>query len=215
MGTVRRWAERIRALLFPGRLDAEMDDELRFHIEMETEKNLRRGMDPAEARRQAMIAFGGVERFREQTREERGVKPVEDLIQDVRFALRTFRKSPGFALTALLTLALGIGATTTIFSVVDGILLRPLPYHHPGELVRVWPEQTFSKSLLTEFRPEVPFLQGLAAHRYQSFTLPGDGLGDPEELWGGAVSFDPGARTARGRAKTAPVARKTAAPATA
>ncbi len=181
---------RLTALFGRRRLDAEMDDELRFHIEMETEKNIRSGMAPAEARRQAMIAFGGVDRFREQTREERGVKPVDDLIQDVRFALRTFRKSPGFALTALLTLALGIGATTTIFSVVDGILLRPLSYHHPGELVRVWPEQAFSKSLLTEFRPEVPFLEGLAAHRNQSFTLPGDGISEPEELWGGAVSFD-------------------------
>lgn len=178
------------ALFGRDRMDAEMDEELRFHLEMETEKNLRKGMNPREARRQALLAFGGVERFKEQTREERGGRPMDDLAHDTRYALRQFRKNPGFAAVALLTLALGIGATTTIFSVVDGVLLSPLSYHHPEELVRVWPEQTFSKSMLTEFRPEVPFLQGLAAHRYESFPLPGDGLGEPEELWGGQVSFD-------------------------
>lgn len=190
MTWLRSLKVRWMALFERGRMDAEMDQELRFHLEMEMEKNLRKGMNPAEARRQAILAFGGVDRFKERSREERGVKPMEDLAHDTRYAFRQLRKNPGFAGVAILTLALGIGATTTIFSVVDGVLLTPLPYHHPEELVRVWPEQAFSKSLLTEFRPEVPFLEGLAAHRYESFTLPGDGLGEPEELWGGEVSFD-------------------------
>ena len=130
--------ERVQALLFRHRLDAEMDEELRFHLEMEVEKNLRTGMGAEDANRRAMIAFGGVERFRERTREERGLRPMEDLGADLRFALRTLRKTPGFTAVALLSLGLGIGANTAVFSVVNAILLRDLPFHAPRELVNVY-----------------------------------------------------------------------------
>jgi len=146
-------------------MDAEMDEELRFHLEMETKKNLRAGMTPREARRQALVAFGGVERFREQVRHERGVQVVDDSIQDVRYALRQLRKHPGFSLVAILTVALGIGATTTIFSVVSGVVLDPLTFREPGRLVRVWPQQSFTKSMLVQFRGEVSFLEGLSGIR--------------------------------------------------
>jgi len=125
------------ALMGKKEAEAEMDEELRFHLEMETKKNLRAGMDAGEARRQAMIAFGGVERFKEKTREERGVRWVENLIQDGRYALRQLRTNPGFALVAVLTLALGIGATTVVFSVFNTVVLRPLPFQEAHRLVRV------------------------------------------------------------------------------
>jgi predicted permease len=130
--------EFFRSLFLRNRIDAEMGEELQFHLEMETKKNIGKGMSPSEARRQAMIAFGGVERFKERTREERGVRALEDLVADVRFAFRTLRKSPGFATVAVLSLALGIGANTAIFSVVNAMLVRELPYQDPDALVNVY-----------------------------------------------------------------------------
>ena len=129
---------RLGALFGKGVQEKEMDEELSFHLAMETEKNLRRGMDPAEARRQAMVAFGGVDRFKEKTREERGIRPLEELWADARFALRSLRKSPGFAAVAILSLALGIGANTAIFSVVNAILVRDFPFTDPEELVTIY-----------------------------------------------------------------------------
>jgi predicted permease len=130
--------ERWRALWGREELDEEMDDELRFHLEMETGKNLRAGFSPEEARRQARIAFGGVERFKEQARGERGVRPLEDFIADLRFSFRTLRKSPGFTAVAVISLALGIGANTAIFSIVNAMLVRDLPFEAPGELVNIY-----------------------------------------------------------------------------
>jgi len=115
-----------------------MDQEMRFHLDMEVEENVRRGMSPGEARRAALLAFGGVDRFKERAREERGGRFLDDLRQDVHFTLRKLRHSPGFAIVALLTLALGIGANTAIFTLVDSILLRPLPFPGPDRLVRVY-----------------------------------------------------------------------------
>jgi macrolide transport system ATP-binding/permease protein len=133
-----RVGQRVRALLGRQRLDAEMDDEFRFHLEMETEKNLRAGMSPTEARRRAMIAFGGVERFKERTREEWGVRVLEDLIADLRFAFRSLSRSPGFTVVAILSLAVGIGANTAIFSMVNAMLLRDLPFETPQDLVNLY-----------------------------------------------------------------------------
>ena len=115
-----------------------MDEEMRFHLEMEVEAFVRKGMTLEEARREALLGFGGVERFKERARDERGGRVLDDLRLDLLFTLRKLRKSPGFALVVLLTLALGIGANTAIFTLVDGILLRPLPFPDPGRLVRVY-----------------------------------------------------------------------------
>lgn len=137
MRRFRGLAARLRALLFRRSADREMDEELRFHIEMETEKNLRRGLDPAEARRRALVAFGGVERYRERLREGRSLPFLEPLWADVRFALRSLGRTPGFAVLAALTIALGVGATTAVFSTLDAILLRPLPLLGVERLVTI------------------------------------------------------------------------------
>ena len=119
------------------RSDRRLREEIEEHLTLQTEENLRAGMPAAEARRQAVLKFGAVEAVREDYHAEQGLPFLETLLQDLRFALRMLAKSPGFAAVAILTTALGIGATTAIFSVVDATLLHPLPNPHPEELVRV------------------------------------------------------------------------------
>ncbi|MGH7720248.1 MAG: ADOP family duplicated permease [Gemmatimonadaceae bacterium] len=127
-----------RALLRRRAVERELDEELRFHIDREIEERIARGMSPERARASAMRDFGGVERFKEECRDERGVRWLDDLSQDLHFALRSLRSRPGFAALVILTLGFGIGATTAIFSVVNSVLLRPLAYRDPDRLVMVW-----------------------------------------------------------------------------
>ena len=128
---------RLRSLFRGGRDDAETEEELRFHLEMESEKNVSAGMAPREARRQAGLRLGGVEAIREAVRDARGTRPLEDLVRDLGYALRGARQNPGFTLVAVLTLALGIGANTAVFTVVDNILFRPPPFPHVDRLVSI------------------------------------------------------------------------------
>ena len=132
---------RLRGLLRSGYDDDDMNEELRFHVEMAAKRNIARGMSPAAARRDAIVRFGGIERARESAWDVQRSRRLEDVWRDARHAVRLLRRSPGFTLAALLTLGLGIGATTAIISVIDAVLLRPLPYADPGELVSFLPEQ--------------------------------------------------------------------------
>jgi putative ABC transport system permease protein len=128
---------RIREVFAKGRLDAELDEELQAHLEMLAEQNMERGMSGEEARRAAKIALGGTEQIKEAVRDQRGMPLLESLVANVRFGLRILRKNPGFGAVVVLTLALGIGANTAIFTVAYAALLAPLPYPQPGQLVNI------------------------------------------------------------------------------
>jgi predicted permease len=135
---VRAALARVRELFRRrSRFAAEQDEEFSFHLEMETAENIRRGMSDAEARRAALLRFGGTQRFREETSDARGVVTLDNLARDARFALRRLHRAPGFATGFIATLGIGIGAAVGIGTIVYGVLLRDLPYDEPDQLVRI------------------------------------------------------------------------------
>ena len=137
MDWIRILLSRSAALFRSKKLDADLDEELRAHIDLAIEENRRRGMNEPQARNAALRAFGGITQIRETYRVQRGLPWLDELLQDIRFATRQFARKQGFALVAILTLALGIGANTAIFTLTHALLLSGLPVSDPGRLVRV------------------------------------------------------------------------------
>ena len=175
---------RLRLLLARRSAESRMESEFHFHVEMDTERRIRSGTPPAEARRQSLLAFGGIERHRESMRDGRGGRWLEDLWMDLRYAARSLRRSPGFATVAIVTLALGIGANAAIFSVVDGVLLRPLPFASPERLVAI--TDLGYRGELLQLREHSRTLDVEAIGVGQEFNLTGSG--EPVRLEGAAVS---------------------------
>ena len=170
MSRVTALVRRLRGLFRRGREDAETRDELRFHLEMEAEKNLRAGMDPREARRRACARLGGVDAVREAVRDARGGRPLEDLVRDLGYAVRGLRRNPGFTLAAAVSLAVPIAFNTTSFTIVDSILFRPLPMARAAQLVDVYtshpvdPWSTSSYADYLDLRTENDVFTDMAAH---------------------------------------------------
>src|SRR5215472_3385800 len=129
----RLWA-RVTGLFSKKYRDQDMAQEFESHLQMHIDDNIRAGMSPEQARREALIKFGGMETAKESVRETSRLMWIDSTLRDLRYALRGLRMNPGFALTAILSLALGIGASVAIYTVADSLLLRPLPYPGPSEL---------------------------------------------------------------------------------
>src|SRR5437588_5011000 len=143
---------RLRSLFRGTQADQELDDELRNHLERKTEGYVAQGMTQEEAHRCARLDLGGIEQTKERCRDARRVNWIQDFVQDLHFGLRMLRKSPSFTAVAILTLALGIAANTAVFSVVNGVLIRPLAYQEPNQLYLiqvVW-------SQMSKFYPLIP-----------------------------------------------------------
>src|SRR6185437_1405573 len=164
----------------------ELDSELRFHLEQRAADLVESGATREEANRRARLEFGGVEGIKEECRESRRVHLVETLLQDVRYGLRMLRRNPGFALVAILTLALGIGANTAIFSVVNGVLLNPLPYPHPEQLITLHESKpnfqygSVSYPNFRDWQKNNRVFSSIAISRPTGFSL--TGMGDAEQL---------------------------------
>jgi putative ABC transport system permease protein len=194
LSNLRAFLSRMRNFFGDSSLDRELESEMATHLQFAIEENLQSGMSPQEAERQARIRFGGPQQSKEAHRDSRGLPFLESLLQDLRFALRLFLKAPSFSVSAILTLALGIGATTAIFSVVYGVLLRPLPYPQPDRIVRLWEQgaagnrMNFADPNFEDIRSQNKSL--LAVAEYNSGPATVTGAIEPARLNASSVSKD-------------------------
>jgi putative ABC transport system permease protein len=187
MGWLNILAARLRALARREAVIRDIDEEMRLHLELEAEANVARGMSPAAARRAAMMSFGNYDGARDESYGVRGGGLMETFWQDIRYGVRVLAKNKGFTFVAVVTLALGIGANTAIFSVVNELLLRPLPYRDPERLVMLWEvspegrhENTVSRANFSAWREQGQSFEGMAAFSDQRLSLTGGG--EPEEV---------------------------------
>ena len=183
---------RLRSLFRWAHADEELDEELRDHLERRTEEYVAQGMRQAEAHRRARLDLEGIEQTKEKCRDARRVNWIEDFVQDLHFGLRVLRKSPGFSFVSIVTLALGMGATTTIFSVVDSVLLRPLPYRNSERLLQVEenhpgaPGMGLTYATFLDLQREAKTAENVSAYREWIFNFTGEA--EPAQLSGALVS---------------------------
>ena len=177
-------ASRVTALFTRRRLDVDFDEEVAAHLELLTDEHICRGLTPDEARRRAILRFGGPMQIKEQQRENRGLPFLETTLQDIRYGIRALRQSPAYAAVAMATLAIGIGAGTAVFSVVGAVLLRPLPFAAPDRLVRIyetnplrrWTANIASPANYWDWRQQNKSFVDIAA--YEQFNSNGSGGSD-------------------------------------
>ena len=183
---------RLRSLARPGRVERELEKELRFHLDRQVEENLGVGMPLADARRAALRKLGGVTQIQEECRDMRRTDMIENFARDLRYAIRSLGKNPGFTVVILLTLALSIGANSAIFSVIDGVLLRPLPYPDANRIVRVffhsasYPHFPLNPFDFRDFRARSRSFESMAGFTRADLQL--SGAGQPEHFTGFAVT---------------------------
>jgi putative ABC transport system permease protein len=185
MKRVRRAWSRLVAV-FARRDDAALADEIEAHLQMQTEDNVRRGMTPGEARRQAVLKFGGVESTKERYRDQRGLPALESVGRDARHALRVMRRTPGLTAAIVLSLGLAVAATSAIFSVADAVLLRSLPYREPSRLATIAIDGAITAPLFETFRRESRAIE--QAGLFDAFTFNLSGVGEPVRIPGARVS---------------------------
>ena len=185
MSAIKGFTARARALFFPRAAEKALTEEIEFHLEQETERNVRLGMTREEARRQALVQFGGVTQTKEAHQDVYAARPVEELVADTRYTLRIMRRTPALAGAVFLTLALGIGANTAIFSAVNAVILRPLPFANPDRLYMLWeenPEKGWYKNVaapanMLDWREQVAAFEDVMAY--------GEGFGTSTLIEGG------------------------------
>src|SRR5438552_8003818 len=188
MRSFYRIARRFRSLIRRGKMEAELGEELRFHIERQTAENIAAGMMPDHARQAALSELGGVEQIKEECRDMRRTQWVEAALQDCRFAIRTFRKQPAFTLFVLAILAFGVGSATAVFSVVNGVLLKALPYRTPGNLVRIFgtwehgSREGISPPDFADYRRRSTSFESIAGASIATPLLNLKAAGDPEQV---------------------------------